>query len=302
MSEPRIVIVANPEAGGGAVSAGARAAAAMRRVGASVQLVVPPDEDALRHSARIAAETGVDALIAAGGDGTANLVAQACLAHGVAFGLVPAGSGNDNARSLGIPLGDPEAAARMILNGISHPRLIDVGWAQCDAGSMRAFLGVLSTGFDSSVNERANGIRRLRGTARYVLALAGELRTFAPLAYRIEVDGRMLHAGPAMLASVGNGPRYGGGMLVCPGADPADGLLDLTVLGAVPVAAFVRLFPSVYRGTHVCDDRVTTARGARLRIEAEGGIAYADGERIGPLPVTVTVRSGALRVLGSAAA
>lgn len=296
MADPRIVVVANPAAGGGAVAAGSRAAATLRAGGARVELVVPTDEAALRRSARIAAETGVDAIVAAGGDGTANLVAQSCLAHGVTFGLVPSGTGNDNARSLGIPLGDPDSAARAVLAGLAAERRIDVGWAQAGTEPGRAFLGVLSTGFDSAVNERANRMRRLGGTARYVAALARELRAFSPLEYRIEVDGVPFGPGRALLASVGNGPGYGGGMLVCPSADPADGLLDLTVLGAVPTATFVRLFPSVYRGTHVRHPVVTTARGTRLRIDAPGGVAYADGERFGPLPVTVTVRPGALRV------
>ena len=103
-----------------------------------------------------------------------------------------------------------------------------------------------------------------------------------------------------MLVSVGNGPQYGGGMLLCPDADCADGLLDITWLDEVPVHRFLRLFPSVYRGEHVHHPAVRTFRAQRVRIVAGGQIAYADGERVGPLPVEVVVRPLALRVLTDA--
>ena len=100
-----------------------------------------------------------------------------------------------------------------------------------------------------------------------------------------------------MLVSVGNGSRYGGGMRICPDARSDDGLLDVTWLGAVSKPTFLRVFPSVFRGTHVEHPAVRTFRGRSMRIAAEGQIAYADGERIGPLPVEIEVRPSALRVL-----
>jgi diacylglycerol kinase (ATP) len=174
-------------------------------------------------------------------------------------------------------------------------RLLDVGVARTSDGVERFFLGVLSTGFDSSVNERANALPRLGGQ-RYTVAIARELASFRPLQYDVDIDGVPVR-GPAMLVSVGNGPRYGGGMRVCPAAVPDDGLLDVTWLSAVSKATFLRVFPSVFKGTHVEHPSVRTYRGRSLFISAPGQIAYADGERIGPLPVQIDVRPGTLRVL-----
>jgi diacylglycerol kinase (ATP) len=157
------------------------------------------------------------------------------------------------------------------------------------------FLGVLSTGFDSSVNERANAMSRLGGQ-RYNVAIVRELASFRPVDYLVEIDGTSLK-GLGMLVSVGNTTSYGGGMRVCPDAIPDDGLLDVTWLGAVSTVTFLRVFPSVFKGEHVKHPAVTTYRGAHLTIAAAGQIAYADGERIGPLPIEVSVLPAALRVL-----
>ena len=174
-------------------------------------------------------------------------------------------------------------------------RVLDVGAARSDDGVERFFLGVLSTGFDSSVNERANAMRRLAGH-RYNIAIVRELASFRALDYDVVIDGVRERA-PGMLVSVGNGSRYGGGMRICPDALSDDGLLDVTWLGAVSKPTFLRVFPSVFRGTHVEHPAVRTFRGRSIRIAAEGQIAYADGERIGPLPVEIEVRPSALRVL-----
>jgi diacylglycerol kinase (ATP) len=154
---------------------------------------------------------------------------------------------------------------------------------------------VLTTGFDSSVNERANRMSRLGGQ-RYNVAMVRELASFRPLAYTVTIDGQEITS-PGTLVTIGNGPQYGGGMRICPGALLDDGLLDITWLGAVSRVTLLRVFPSVYSGTHVEHPAVRTFRGRSLRVEAPGQIAYADGERIGPLPVDVEVRPGALRVL-----
>jgi diacylglycerol kinase (ATP) len=173
--------------------------------------------------------------------------------------------------------------------------VLDVGVVRSADGVERYFLGVLSTGFDSSVNERANALPRLAGH-RYNVAIVRELASFRALDYDVVIDGVREQA-PGMLVSVGNGSRYGGGMRICPAALPDDGLLDVTWLGAVSKPTFLRVFPSVFRGTHIEHPAVRTFRGRSLRIAADGQIAYADGERIGPLPVEIEVRPAALRVL-----
>ncbi|MFM8773391.1 MAG: sphingosine kinase, partial [Actinomycetota bacterium] len=158
------------------------------------------------------------------------------------------------------------------------------------------FLGVLSAGFDSFVNERANRMTWPKGKARYVVAITGELRTFRPVEYTAVLDGREIREG-AMLVAVGNGVSYGGGMKVCPGAVPDDGLLDITWLHAVSTPTFIRVFPSVFSGTHVNKPFVSTYRAREIELSAPGQLAYADGERVGPLPISIRSRPGALSVI-----
>lgn len=295
-----VALIANPAAGAGRAAQRAGVlATALRAHGVAARVVLPCSAQDTERQAGLLAAEGIP-LVACGGDGTANLVMNACLAHGVAFGLLPAGSGDDNARSLGVPQ-DPGAAGRSLaeaLRGGATARQVDVAVATCADGTRRAFLGVMSTGIDSTVNERANGYARLPGTARYVAALAIELQRMRPVEYTVIVDG-VEHRQPALLASIGNGGSYGGGMRICPQARVDDGLLDVTILAHVPRATFVRVFPSVFRGTHVRHPAVTTARGSVITVRAEGGLAYADGERFGPLPVSVAVEPKALRLIGT---
>jgi diacylglycerol kinase (ATP) len=96
---------------------------------------------------------------------------------------------------------------------------------------------------------------------------------------------------------IANGPAYGGGMRVCPDALMDDGLLDVLVVAPVSRTAFLRIYPKVYRGTHVGDPRVTVRRARRVRVQTAGIVAYADGERVAPLPITAEAVPGALRIL-----
>jgi diacylglycerol kinase (ATP) len=136
------------------------------------------------------------------------------------------------------------------------------------------------------------------GGQRYNIAIVRELASFHPLSYLVDIDGESI-SGLGMLVSVGNGPRYGGGMRICPDARPDDGLLDITWLGAVSKTTFLRVFPSVFKGTHIHHPAVRTYRGRAMTISAAGQMAYADGERIGPLPVVIEVRPATLRVLSA---
>lgn len=237
---------------------------------------------------------GADRVVVCGGDGSLHLAVQELAGSTTALAILPIGTGDDNARTLGIPLKDPAAAADVVLDGVR--RTVDLGHVAAHDGTTRYFLGVLSSGFDSWVNERANRMTWPKGKARYSIAILGELRTFAPVSYEVTVDGTTLRDG-AMLVAVGNGTSYGGGMMICPSAVPDDGLLDLTWLHAVGKTTFIRAFPSVFRGTHVEHPYVSTHRGSSIRLDAPGQLAYADGERVGPLPVQITAKASALQVI-----
>jgi diacylglycerol kinase (ATP) len=145
------------------------------------------------------------------------------------------------------------------------------------------------------VNERANRMSWPRGKSRYNLAILAELGVFKPLPFVITLDGERWET-EAMLVAVGNGTSYGAGMHVCPGAELDDGELDVTVLGPVGKLRFLRTFPHVYKGTHVELPEVQVRRAKVVHLESPGVIAYADGERLAPLPVTCECVPGALTV------
>jgi diacylglycerol kinase (ATP) len=264
-------------------------AARLRAGGADVAEIVGKDAADAEERARKAVADGVDALVALGGDGIVHTAIQAVAGTGTPLGVVGAGTGNDLARELRVPT-DPLAAADLVMS--ATPRQIDA--VRSDNG--RWFGGVLGSGFDSMVNERANRMSWPKGKSRYNLAILAELRVFKPLPFRLTLDGEVWET-EAMLVAVGNGTSYGAGMRVCPDAILDDGMLDVTVLGPVSKTTFIRTFPNVYKGTHVQRPEVTVRRAREVRLESAGVIAYADGERFAPLPLTCTCVPGALTVL-----
>jgi diacylglycerol kinase (ATP) len=155
------------------------------------------------------------------------------------------------------------------------------------------FGAILSTGFDSIVNEKANTMNWPKGPMKYNAAIAIELPRFKPRHYEITLDDRTIST-EAMLIAVSNGRSYGGGMLVCPNANIADGLFDVMVLHPVSTIEFIKVFPRVFAGTHVSHPAVEIVRSRSVRIESKA-VAYADGERIGQLPISAECIPGALR-------
>ena len=285
----RIALLVNPTSGKGR---GARllepVASRLRAGGIEVDVVVGRDADEAFDLVRDRVAQGLDGLVAVGGDGLVNLAVQVVAGTEVPLGVVPAGTGNDFARALGIALDEPLRATDRVTAGLI--RAVDLGRA-----NGRWFAGVLGSGFDSMVNERANRMTWPSGRSRYNLAIVAELRTFKPVAYELELDGEPWVT-EAMLVAVGNGPSYGGGMRVCPDAKLDDGLLDVTVLGPISKPEFLRVFPTVYKGTHVRHRAVTVRRARAVVLRASGVTAYADGERVSVLPVHCEAVPSALRV------
>jgi diacylglycerol kinase (ATP) len=291
-----VVLLVNPVAGRGR---GARAAAVavdtLRAEGQSVREVTGRDAVEAAGLAAGAVDSGPDAVVAVGGDGMVHLVLQAVAGRGVPFGVVPAGTGNDFARAIGVPLGRPAAAAGVVARCLREGtvRAVDLGrsegtWFGC----------VAAAGFDARVNDRANRMTWPRGRARYPVAMLAELGVFRPLPYVIEADGSRWET-TAMLVVVGNARSYGGGMLVTPGARMDDGLLDVLVLSELPTHEFLRIFPRVYRGTHVSHPAVTVLQARRVHLQAPGITTYVDGEVLGPLPRTFEAVPGAVQVLAA---
>ncbi len=289
-----MTVVANPTSGRGrALRSLPIVTSTLEAAGFEPHVVVTRDGDEVRGTVRAARAAGADRVIVVGGDGTLHLAIQELAGGDTALGIVPSGTGDDNARTLGIPRKDPRAATLLAATGVITR--IDLGEVRCHDGGSAVFLGVLSSGFDSLVNERANQMTRPRGDARYLVAILAELRTFHPIPYIARVDDRAV-AGEAMLVAVGNGASYGGGMRVCPDAKVDDGLLEVTWLHGVSKGTFLRVFPQVFQGGHVRSRHVSTVRARTIALDAPGQLVYADGERIGDLPAVIEIRPGALAV------
>ncbi|MET7600539.1 MULTISPECIES: diacylglycerol kinase [unclassified Streptomyces] len=289
-----ITLVVNPTAGRGrGARAALPAASALRAAGFQVRTVLGQDAGDALARARAAVAEGTGALVAVGGDGMANLALQAVAGTRTPLGLVAVGTGNDFARALGLPLRDPAAAGRQIADALKGSRLRDV-----DLGRVGGtwFGTVLASGFDSRVNDRGNRMRRPAGRLKYDLAMLAELASFKPFPYRITLDGGETREIEATLVAVGNGSSYGGGMRICADADLGDGLFDVTVVGDCSRTTLLRVFPKVYKGTHLGHPVVTVHRAARVELVAEGVTGYADGEPLGPLPLTAKCVPGAVRV------
>lgn len=248
------------------------------------------DAQHAREQLTKALDTGVDTVVVVGGDGALHDVLPVVVGRGVTVGLLPAGTGNDTARSLGLPVKDPDAALRVLLGG--HTRTIDLALAS----NGDYVVTVVASGFDSKVNERANAMTWPRGNMRYNIAILAELREFEPLAFDITLDGETIER-EAMLVAVGNGPSFGGGLRICEGAALDDGLLDVVVINPLSKPRLLRVFPMLYRGTHVTIPEFERHRVREVTLSSPGIVAYGDGERLGPLPMTWTSRPGALRVL-----
>ena len=230
--------------------------------------------------------TKVTGVIIVGGDGLVHLAIQELAGTEIPLLVIPGGTGNDFARALGLPLDAPEQILASCLN--RHPRKIDLGKV-----NDKYFAAILSTGFDSLVNERANRMRFIRGQIKYTISILLELPFFKPRTYRFSVDS-LEFTTKAMLIAIANSPSYGGGMLVAPDARFDDGSFDVVILGPVSKLEFLKVFPKVFTGRHITHPAVKVMRGRAIKVEADA-VAYADGERIGELPITAEVASGALR-------
>lgn len=229
-----------------------------------------------------------DLVVVVGGDGALHGLLPTLVAHDLTAAMIPAGTGNDVARQLGVR--DPREATRAILEGRTRPvDLIDVGDGEFVAT-------VVASGFDSKVNERANAMTWPRGNMRYNLAILAELREFQPLRFTLEADGQALER-EAMLVAVANMPSFGGGLRIGEGADDADGLLDVVVIHPVSKLRLMRVFPMLYRGTHIHLPEFERIRAKTVTWAAPGIVGYGDGERLGSLPITARAVPGALRMI-----
>ncbi|WP_374251039.1 diacylglycerol kinase family protein [Micromonospora sp. R77] len=294
-----VAVLANPTAGRGRHRGLLpELLARLGEAGRPVRLLEARTPDEAEAACHAAVADGAGALVAVGGDGTIHRALQAVAGTHVPFGLVPAGTGNDFAVDTGFP-SDPVAAVEVIVAALRAGRHRPVDLARlsgADGGPDRWYGAVLAAGFDAIVNERANRMRRPRGPRRYDLAILVELARLRPRRYRLRLDGEE-HEVDAVLVAVGNCASYGGGMRICPDADPTDGLLDVVVGGRFDRRTLMRVKPQIYRGTHVTHPLVRSYRARTVELSADGITTYADGERALDLPVRITAEPQAVRLL-----
>ena len=285
-----LALLTNPTAGKGK---GARTAAmALPRLleaGYDVRSLAGRSPEEALDLARQCVADGTEVLVVCGGDGMVHLGVQAVAGTDTPLGIIPAGTGNDLARYLDLPRSDPALAADVVARG--RERVIDLA----RVGSVY-FVTVLAAGFDAIVNERANAMAWPKGQMRYNLATLAELRVLAPIPYVLELDG-VEERLEATLVAVGNGPSFGGGLRITEGAVLDDGMLDVVVIKPLSKLELLRTYPKLFKGTHVHHPQYRHHRVRRVTVAAPGIVAYADGERIGALPLTIEVAPGALRVL-----
>jgi diacylglycerol kinase (ATP) len=291
-----VAVLVSPAAGRGKARALESAVLDALRSSGLTPSVLPATTGAdAERQAAAAVASGVAAVVAVGGDGSVHAALQAVAGTSTPLAVVPAGTGNDLALALGIPK-DPLAAARAAAEDLvaGNVRTVDAGRT---AG--RWWATVLCCGFDSAVTDRANRLRWPRGRRRYDVAILAELAQLRPREVELVLDD-VRTVVPVTLIAVGNTSWYGGGMKVCPSADPADGLFDVTVVGPMSRLELVRARPRLTAGTHVEHETVTVHRAARVELASPGVTTYADGEPVAPLPAIAECVPGALRIVGTA--
>ena len=288
----KAVIVINPQAGGGkGLSTGNHIRNYFQaRTDQITYIQASSLEESLLEIEAECSRSFFDVLICVGGDGLIHDLLPQLLKHKLPLLVVPAGTGNDFARTMGLFGEKLEKLLDLPIN--EAPTSIDV----CDiiyGESSSPFVQILSTGFDSVVNERANSMKLIRGKIKYVLAVLQMVWKFRAISYRLSIDG-VIHEQRAMLVCVANGISYGGGMKIAPHAINSDEVLDIMIVDKVNPFRLLLVFPRVFFGTHVKHPTVHFFKGSNIEISGDT-VAYADGEKITQLPILVRV--GAQKLL-----
>ena len=252
-------------------------------------------------NARQAISQGVlDGLVVVGGDGAVQQGVNLCVPAGIPLGIIAAGTGNDAARTLGLPIRDVLSGAGVLLNNIQKPRVVDVVRAKTSTKEFY-FFGSTNADFGALVNMRANSWKWPKGPSKYKLAMVVELARFKPTRYSAVIDGVEKNF-EAMLCTIANSQYFGGGMKFAPNALIDDGELDIFIVNKISRLELLRVFPRVYTGDHITHPAVEFIRAKNVTLSTAIPMpAFADGESVGMAPVHAEIVPGALRVFATSA-
>lgn len=286
---PRVGVLVNPVAGAGRALRIWRqlvSATPARRRNWDVAFTEAPGHATVL--ARRALDKGIERLVVVGGDGTIQETAIALEGSRTVLGVIRAGTGNDFARTHLIPK-DPPKALELACTG---------GYIENDLGRVNGhlFVNVAGLGFDAEVAAWCHNRMRTAGQMVYVAGVFAQLMRFSPQVMTFTLDGRTYERRCLVLA-VGTGRYYGGGMMMCPGADPTDGLFDVCVGGDVGKLQTIRLLTMVFSGRHIGHPKVSVFRAKRIIVQSPARLAiHADGEPVGHVPADFSLSTGRLLV------
>jgi len=290
-------IIVNPKANRGrAAAVGEQVFEAFAKAGiAAINLSAASALEAKTKAEELIRLQEISALIAVGGDGTSQLCAGIAVPNQISLGIVPAGSGNDQARELNIELHDIPAAVKNIVDSLDTPRRVDAMKVSVSGKEIWS-IGSISAGFDALCATRANSLRWPKGPNSYIAALLLELPSFNAIEYHLDVDGekRVIEA---MLCGVANVKNFGGGMMISPNSEITDGELEVFILHKVSRARLLRIFPTVYEGNHLRFPEVEIFKAKSIKISNDNYPVTCDGELVGNAPFSAEVHPEALRLL-----
>ncbi len=283
MSE--FTFVLNPSAGRGVTAKRAKDLRRLLRerdVQGEIVFTTRPGE-----ATELARKAGSKYVVAVGGDGTVNEVANGLVGTGKVMGVIPSGSGNDFVKMLKLGRGMASAVDCLMRK---ETLVVDVGTVACSGGispgcsppETRYFVNGVGIGFDAAVSARTREIKHLRGTILYLVAVFQMLGKYVPPTFTISTDGLQLEPARNLLIAIGNGTCAGGGFYLTPQARIDDGLLDVCLVDAISVPSILRLMPKVMRGKHVGEKPVKFLQTKEIAFLGDRDFyVHADGEMVG---------------------
>ncbi len=285
----KVSLLVNPLAGKGkAISIAEELKGLLNELGAEVSLLIPESRSKVVEIATDSVNSGIDRLVTVGGDGLINQAVNVLAGTDTTLGIIPVGTGNDFARSLGLDSGGLFEQAQNALSPAVEVDLIKCGSTFVATSTI--------CGFPATVNLRANNLRFPKGSSSYTFATLMELPVMSPTFYKLKLDNESLEVKAAAVI-VANSAYFGGGMKICPDADTSDGLLDVCIIGDVGKFDLLRSFLKVRTGDHVDHPKVSIYEASEIEITGTG-IIRGDGEPLGELPMKIFIQRGAINVAG----